>query len=195
MEESILCYICYENESKENPYASEPNPCTCKGSIIIHTKCLENVIKTSRNCSICKSKYNLKYLPQKDGRELIIETSEYGKRIEYTINERGEKYGSYIIKNSNGRTVLLHSYINGIMEGPYVEYYQNGQVKSVCKCRNNRIEGEFCEWDKDGNILEESNYKDGKKHGECVQWVREGWCRVGKTVNYIEGELDSAQDY
>ena len=195
MEESILCYICYENESKENPYASEPNPCTCKGSIIIHTKCLENVIKTSRNCSICKSKYNLKYLPQKDGRELIIETSEYGKRIEYTINERGEKYGSYIIKNSNGRTVLLHSYINGIMEGPYVEYYQNGQVKSVCKCRNNRIEGEFCEWDANGNVLEESIYKNGQKHGECIKWVREGWCRVAKTVNYIEGELDGVEDY
>ena len=195
MEESILCYICYENESKENPYASEPNPCPCKGSIVIHTKCLENVIKTSRNCSICKSKYNLKYLPQKDGRELIIETAEYGKRIEYTVNERSEKHGSYVIKNSNGRTVLLHSYINGIMEGPYVEYYQNGQIKSVCKCRNNRIEGEFCEWDKDGNVLEESIYKDGKKHGECVQWVREGWCRVGKTLNYIEGELDGVEDY
>jgi len=193
MDESIQCYICYEDESKNNPYAVEPNPCICKGSIVIHTKCLENVLKTSRNCSICKAKYNLKYLPQKDGRELI-ETSEYGNRIEYTINERGEKHGSYIIKNTEGRTVLLHSYINGIMEGPYVEYYQNGQIKSVCKCRNNRIEGEFCEWDKNGNIVEESNYKDGQKHGECIRWVSEGWCRVAKTVNYVEGMCEE-DDY
>ena len=87
----------------------------------------------------------------------------------------------------------MHSYINGIMEGPYVEYYQNGQIKSVCKCRNNRIEGEFCEWDKNGNIVEESNYKDGQKHGECIRWVPEGWCRVAKTVNYVEGVCD--EDY
>jgi antitoxin component YwqK of YwqJK toxin-antitoxin module len=194
MEESILCYICYENESKENPYASDPNPCTCKGSIVIHKSCLENVIKTSRKCSICKSKYNLKYLPNKDGRELIVLTSNYGERIEYTINERGEKHGSYIEKNAFGQTVILHSYINGIMEGPYVEYYQNGQIKSVCKCRNNRIEGEFCEWDTNGNIVEESNYKDGKKHGEGIRWESEGWCRVAKTLNYVEGELENGEE-
>jgi antitoxin component YwqK of YwqJK toxin-antitoxin module len=194
MEDTIQCYICYEDESKNNPYVAEPSPCICKGSIVIHKSCLENVLKTSRNCSICKTKYNLKYLPQKDGRELI-ETSESGNRIEYTINERGEKHGSYIVKNTDGRTILLQSYINGIMEGPYVEYYQNGQIKSVCKCRNNKIEGEFCEWYEDGSILEESNYKDGKKHGECINWVREGGIKVALTVQYDEGELQNEEDY
>ena len=187
-----MCYICYENESKENPYASEP--CICKGSIIIHTKCLENIIKTSRTCSICKSKYNLKYLPQKNGRELIIETSDYGDHIEYTINEQGERHGSYIIKNSDGKTLVHYSYINGIMEGPYVEYYQNGQIKFVCKCHNNCIEGEFCEWYEDGTIIEESFYIDGKKHGECIQWIREDGCRVAMTLNYIEGELQNGSE-
>lgn len=116
MEESILCYICYENESKENPYAL--SPCMCKGSIVIHKSCLENMIKFSRICSICKSKYNLKYLPQKKGRELIVKTSDYGDSIEYTINELGEKHGSYIIKNSDGRTLAHYFYINGIIERP-----------------------------------------------------------------------------
>lgn len=193
MDDTIQCYICYENESKNNPYVVEPKPCICKGSIVIHTECLKNVLHTSRNCSICKSKYNLKYLPQKDGRELIMDTSESGNRIEYTINERGEKHGSYIVKNADGRTILLHSYINGIMEGPYVEYYPNGQIKSVCKCRKNRIEGEFCEWDTNGNIVEESNYKDGQKHGECIQWINEGWCRVAKTVHYVEGVCEEEE--
>jgi len=195
MEDTIQCYICYENESKENPYLKEPHPCMCKGSILIHKQCLANVLKISKFCSICKTKYNLKYLPQKDGKEVIIEESSYGNTIEYTINERGEKNGTYIIKNSDGRTIILHSYINGIMEGPYIEYYQNGQIKSVCKCRNNRIEGEFCEWHQDGLILEESNYKNGKKHGECIKWVREGWCRVAKIVQYDEGEPQNEEEY
>jgi antitoxin component YwqK of YwqJK toxin-antitoxin module len=187
MENTILCYICYENESKNNPYAIEPVPCMCKGSIVIHQACLKNLLKTSRNCSICKSRYNFKYLPQKDGKELIIEESEYGDYIEYTINERGEKHGSYTIKNSDGQTYLHSFYINGIMEGPYVEYYQSGQIKSVCKCRNNKIEGEFCEWYEDGSILEESNYKNGLKHGECITWVRENGIKVATTVYYNEG--------
>ncbi len=195
MEDTILCYICFEQESKENPYASEPPPCICKGSIVIHKKCLQTVIKSSRNCSICKTKYKINYLPQKDGRELIIETNSYGEQIEYTVNETGNKHGSYIIKNNEGRVILLHSYINGIMEGPYVEYYPNGQIKSVCKCRNNRIEGEYCEWYEDGSILEESNYKDGKKHGECIRWLRENGCRVANTINFIEGEAEMEEEY
>jgi antitoxin component YwqK of YwqJK toxin-antitoxin module len=195
MEDKVVCYICFEHESKENQYASEPPPCVCKGSIVIHKTCLQNVIKTSRNCTICKTKYKINYLPQKDGRELVIEVSQDGERIEYTVNERGEKHGSYTIKNREGRMVLLHSYINGVMEGPYIEYYPNGQIKSVCKCRNNRIEGEYCEWAEDGSVLEESNYKDGKKHGECIRWMREGFCRTAVTLNYVEGEAEGGIDH
>jgi antitoxin component YwqK of YwqJK toxin-antitoxin module len=187
MEEIIQCYICYENETINNMYLKEVRPCKCKGSIVIHKKCLDTVIKTSRICTICKTRYNLTYLPQKNGRELIIEKSNYGEIIEYTINDKGEKHGTYIIKNLDGRTLILHSYINGIMEGPYVEYYQNGQIKSVCKCRNNRIEGEYCEWYEDGSILEESTYKNGLKHGECIKWVREYDIKIIQTIQYDEG--------
>ena len=187
MEEHIQCYICYENETPNNIYLKEVRPCMCKGSIIIHKECLKEIIKTSRFCSICKTKYNKQYLPQSEGKELFIETSTIGDNIEYTVNEKGEKHGTYKIKNKEGRIILLHSYINGIMEGPYIEYYENGQIKSVCKCRNNRIEGDYCEWYEDGSIMEESIYKNGLKHGECIKWIKEGGIRTAMTSNYVEG--------
>jgi len=188
MTDTLQCYICFESETPSNIFAKDPKPCICKGSIEIHEKCLQNVVKNSHNCSICKSRYNLKYLPTKDGKELIIEASNDGGVIEYTVDEQGEKHGSYIIRNRYGQMIILHSYIHGIMEGPYVEYYNNGQIRLVCKCKNNRIDGEYSEWYEDGTILEESHYKNGRKHGDCTNWVREGYMRIASVTKYEDGE-------
>jgi antitoxin component YwqK of YwqJK toxin-antitoxin module len=194
MEENPVCYICYEPETENNVYVKEPSPCICKGSNVIHTICFQNILKSSRICTICKTKYNLAYLPKRNGLELITKMEINGNTIEYTINEKGEKHGTYKIKNKEGRTISIHSYINDIMEGPSIEYYENGQIKSVYKCRNNRIEGEYSEWYEDGTIMEESHYTNGLKHGECVKWNKEGAIRIGITIHYIEGELQD-EDY
>jgi RING-variant domain/MORN repeat variant len=185
--DQVVCYICFEPDTKENPYVTNPRPCPCKGSIEIHQQCLEQLLKASRHCSICKSKYHLKYLPKREGKELICIVQ--GNRIiEYTVNESGQKHGSYYIKTIEGRTLIIHSYINGIMDGPYVEYYPNGQIRSACRCKNNKIEGEYTEWYEDGAIKEESHYENGKKHGECIEWIREGYSRVSTIKQYDQGE-------
>lgn len=191
MSDQTSCYICYEVETVENEYAKNPRPCPCRGSIEVHKRCLNTLIKVSRNCNICKSKYHFDYLPKKDGREVIIEELNRRDVCEYTINEAGQKHGSYIIKNREGKIILYHSYINGIMEGPYIEYYPNGQMKSVCRCKNNKIEGEYVSWYKDGSLQEESYYVDGLLHGERVIWERDGYMRKDKTLIYKEGELIS----
>jgi antitoxin component YwqK of YwqJK toxin-antitoxin module len=196
MDSEVVCYVCFEHESKNEPYAE--SPCICKGSIVIHKECLKSVIKKSRNCSICKTHYNLKYLPQRDGKELIKKKDINGERIEYTVNEKGERHGSCIIKSSDGDIKTLYTYINGIMEGPYTEYHPNGQIKSVCKCRNGRIEGEYNEWDRNGQLVEESQYKNGVKHGECIRWFQKGYIRVSKVLNYVDGDADDCieeEDY
>jgi antitoxin component YwqK of YwqJK toxin-antitoxin module len=190
MDNTILCYICYDAETPDNPYATNPQPCSCRGSIAIHKKCLKNAINNSHNCSICKTKFHLSYLPKKDGKELVIEKDMRGRHVEYTVNEKGERHGTYIVKYKDGRTAVMQTYINGVMEGPYVEYHKNGQIKSICKCRNNKIEGEFCEWSKHGETIEESQYVNGVKHGECMRWEYEGYVRTARIINYVEGIPD-----
>jgi antitoxin component YwqK of YwqJK toxin-antitoxin module len=193
-EHQIACYICFEKESTDNLYASNPPPCICKGSITIHISCLERVIGKSRDCGICKTHYNVAYLPSRNGYELIKKEAGNGSLIEYTINSDKKKHGTYTLKDVYGQVLIMHSYINGVMEGPWVEYYPSGQIKSICKCKNNKIHGNYTEWYEDGAMREESNYKDGKKHGECTRWKRDGPCRVGITVNYIEGEAQPDED-
>lgn len=183
-----ICYVCMDTETESNPYAKEPLPCICRGSIVIHEKCLQTVIQKSRICSICKNRFNLKYLPQKNGRELVIERLSDNYILEYTVNERGEKHGSYLLKRPDGSTETAHSYIDDIMDGPYCEYYPNGQIKIVCSCKNNRLQGYYTEWYPDGQIKEESYYKNGKKDGESIEWITDGYIRVSNVIQYEDGE-------
>lgn len=188
------CYVCYESQSDTNPFALSPPPCICMGSIAIHTKCLNKIIKTTRICSICKTKYNLHYLPQRHGLELIIDALEYGKQIEYTINASGEKHGLSTVKNQDGSIMSKYCYLNGILHGPFIEYYWNGHMKRLGQYKNGLQDGDYCEWYEDGTLLEESKHVDGVKHGQCTYYMKDGYITVSNVVNYINGEGFDADD-
>lgn len=188
------CYICYEKESGENSYASSPSPCICKGSIVIHRSCLERVITKSKKCSICKTDYNVAYLPSRNGYELITERTANGDVLEYTVNSLKQRHGTFTRKNREGQTLVMHSYINGKMEGPWVEYYPSGQIKSCCKCKYGWLDGDYTEWYEDGTIKEESFYVNGLKEGECTEWKRRGGVRISYTSQYQNGNLVSSDE-
>jgi hypothetical protein len=183
-----LCYICYESHTAENPFALSPPPCRCIGSIVIHTKCLNKVIKKTRHCSICKAKYSLHYLPQRHGLELIIELLDYGRQLEYTVNQSGEKHGTSIIKNRDGSVISKYSYIDGLLNGPFIEYYWNGHMKCLGEYKDGLQNGDYSEWYEDGSLQEESKYVNGVKHGLCIYYMKDGYVTVSNMVNYINGE-------
>lgn len=170
MEEDILCYICYEPETKENSYVKEPSPCICKGSILIHKKCLQKLVQKSRICSICKTKYKVQYLPNINGLELITEVAPNGDTIQYTVNETGKKHGINTERKQSGEIVSRTNYENGLLNGDYKTWYLNGQLECHCYCLQNRIEGEFKSWYQNGRLQEQSFYKDGLKDGLYKKW-------------------------
>lgn len=194
MTQESQCYVCYESQTDATPFALSPPPCICTGTIKIHATCLSQIIKKTRNCSICKTKYNLHYLPQRNNLELIIESLEYGRQIEYTVNSSGEKHGISIVKNRDGNIVSKYSYIDGKLDGPFIEYYWNGHMKFLGKYKNGLQEGDYCEWYEDGTILEESKYVDGVKHGLCIYYMKDGYITVSNMVNYVNGEAYDIDD-
>lgn len=185
--EIIVCYMCYESEEINNQFVKDPQPCLCKGSIVIHKNCLELVLKNSRTCSICKTKYNLAYLPTRDGLELIVETTPNGNISEYTLNIKGKKHGTEIIKKQSGQIISKCTYINGLINGEYKTWYSNGQLECICNCIDNRIEGEYKFWYETGILMDHSYYKDGLKDGQSKQWTPTGKLRFNKI--YKEGEI------
>lgn len=187
MEDQIVCYICYDPETKDNTYLKEPPPCECKGSIMIHTDCLKEVLKTSRICTICKNKYKVQYLPNKNGLELITEVAINGDITEYTINECGRNQGEYIVMKQSGQMVSYCEYNDGLLHGEYKTWYNNGQLECQCYCNNNRIEGEYKSWYENGQLMEHSYYEDGLKVGMRRCWNKNGKIVMSKT--YEKGEI------
>jgi antitoxin component YwqK of YwqJK toxin-antitoxin module len=189
MEENILCYICYDPETKNNSYLKAPPPCECKGSIVIHKHCFDQVIKKSRICSICKTKYKLEYLPNRDGLELITEVSINGDITEYTIDKEGDIQGEHTIKKQTGELIARSMYKNGLLDGEYKTWYSNGQLECVCYCERNKINGIYKAWYENGVMMEETEYKNGLKDGICSKWDKEG--KLIMALNYVNGEMTS----
>ncbi len=187
MEEQVTCYICYENETDDNPYLKDPPPCKCRGSILIHKNCLNTILSTSRNCSICKAKYNLAYLPTRNGLELITEVAISGDITEYTLNAAGNIHGEHTVKRSTGELISLCHYKNGLLHGEYKTWYSSDQLECICYCANNKLHGEYKAWYENGVMMEHTYYKDGDKHGLCNRWDKEGNLIISR--HYIYGEL------
>ena len=182
----MVCYICYEPETNNNSYLKEPPPCECKGSIVIHKHCFEDIIKTSHVCSICKTKYKLEYLPNRNGLELITEVSINGDITEYTVDNEGNIQGEHIVKKQTGQIIAKSFYKNGLLNGVYQTWYNNGQQECYCYCINNRLEGEYKSWYDNGKILEQSFYENGIKEGLTKKWDKDGFLLSSKV--YKNGE-------
>jgi antitoxin component YwqK of YwqJK toxin-antitoxin module len=186
MEESVVCYICYDPETDDNTYLKEPSPCECKGSIVIHQGCLKNILKTSRICSICKTKYKLQYLPNRNGLELITEVAINGDITEYTVDPTGNIQGEQIVKKQTGEIISRADYVNGLLHGKYKTWYLNGQLECECTCFRNKIEGEYKMWYENGQIMEHSVYVNGLKDGMSKDWAING--ELVHNRLYVNGE-------
>jgi hypothetical protein len=187
MEEKQTCYVCYEVETRMNPYVKEPSPCICKGSLVIHKQCLDKILKSSRICGICKTKYNSYYIPMRNGLEIVVEVNEYGDIIEYTVDEEGDKQGEQIEKTQSGEILSITHYKNGLLHGKYTSWYPSGQIECECHCINNKIEGELKSWHPNGVLMEYVFFRNGLKDGQYKRWDDRGHCIANRI--YIDGEI------
>jgi hypothetical protein len=187
MEEAIMCYICYDYETQDNPYLKNPLPCNCKGSILIHKNCLDTILESMRTCTVCKTKYKLVYLPKRNGLELITEVAISGDITEYTIDAQGDIQGEHIVKKETGEVISKCLYKNGLLDGEYMTWYSNGQVECICYCMQNKLHGEYRAWYENGIMMEQTYYKEGIRHGLCNKWDKEGNLIISR--HYIHGKL------
>jgi E3 ubiquitin-protein ligase DOA10 len=96
-----FCYICFEEKSIENPFSE--SVCVCKGTINIHSTCLQELLEHNiKKCTICKTDYKTPKL-YRDSLELIMYYDNYYERkYMYTITKNGRKKGLYQEWHKNG---------------------------------------------------------------------------------------------
>jgi antitoxin component YwqK of YwqJK toxin-antitoxin module len=196
MSETEQCYYCYGEESAEEPFALDPKPCACTGSIMLHKTCLQQLIQRSNTCSICINQYNLAYLPRLEELEELEEEDGYiienngCFKNKYKVNEAGQRHGllKVYIKYANYPYCLVRkiNYVNGILEGLCEEFYNSGRLQHKCNFINGKMEGLYEIFYEDGSLRQYYNFINGKKEGVSETWHLNG--QLISRSNYVNNE-------
>lgn len=208
--ETEQCYLCYGSASTEDPFAIDPRPCQCTGSIVLHKACLQQLMGRSPSCSICKGAYNLVYLATEG--DYVVKYIDKCK-IKYKINAAGQKDGPFEIWYKGGQQIKQrctyvadkkegldeqwyengnrwhrYSLVGGRREGLYEAWHENGQLWVRCNYRTDKLEGLYESFYMSGGLLYKYNLADGKREGLYEHWHENG--SLAALGNYVGGEMD-----
>jgi len=117
------------------------------------------------------------------------------------------RYGEWTIYYPNGNVNAKYQYdVNGIPEGPWLEWYENGQKKRQYFHKEGKRDQTWTVWWSNGNIKTEGNFKEGLKNGQFTFWFQngqkkfEGVCRNDKlfgewTFYNADGSVEKIKEY
>ncbi len=117
-----VCYICHE-EATERDQFIDPNPCICKGSIKLHNSCLEELLRTTYRCGICRTTFR--------NNDIITARTFWPNGLlfrEATFLNR-KIHGPVKIYDETGQLRAEWNYINDKLSGPYKLYHKDGTVE------------------------------------------------------------------
>ena len=100
------CYICLQDESKDNPFCKSL-VCKCKGTNKIHESCFEEVkTKCGNRCTICNSLYKITSKPSISYED--YEFNEHIPEFRYTSQSRYEYINHSNYESRSQNTNPLH---------------------------------------------------------------------------------------
>lgn len=177
--ETFQCYICYDESSLENPFATDPPPCECKGSIVIHVSCLKNMYNFKKSCDVCQNPFNPAYGRQRtfneNGLEEITVHHENGRvKTHYFLNADEKLQGLYASYYEDGSLEEWMHYDNGILDGKYEEYFYNGKKKVDANYIHGQFHGPYMEYHCNGSLRDKGHYVRGMKDGTWVSYYSNG---------------------
>ena len=80
--------------------------------------------------------------------------------------------------------------LNGQKVGTCIEYFNSNTYlpKKIVNYVNGKMEGVYVEIDKTGSLTKKAEYKNGELNGQVSEWYRGG--RLSKLNTYKNGKLD-----
>lgn len=123
------CYVCYCEETSENPFC-ENTICKCKGSNRIHQKCFQN-LPNQEFCSICRTNFSnvdSLIIQQELQLQFVVEFDKFGWKHEYYTDQRGRKHGLHRVYYKNGNLWEENEYFKGVRNGYQKVWSRDGQL-------------------------------------------------------------------
>ena len=102
----------------------------------------------------------------------------HGLKVIYFVPEDPE--------DKTQRIAAKQTFVNGKIDGEFVEYFDNGQMRRTGKYVNFRPDGEWVSYQPTGAKLMLERYKDGKQHGYQIAYDDAG--KFANRVYYYYGK-------
>ena len=146
----------------------------------------------------------------------VVEKKELTQKNDIVYqNEKKTPYSGKVYEDfSNGDRKMEGYYLNGKMNGAFIEWHENGEKKSEIYYANGKKDGNYTLWYENGKISETGNYSLDKLEGEHTKWYENGekkssenysnnilngnatyWYADGKKhkiLNYLNGKKDGS---
>jgi hypothetical protein len=106
-------------------------------------------------------------------------------RVKYSIDDNGDKDGSYEEFYPNGKLKLKATYKEDVQEGSFKSYHENGKTHITAVYNAGKLEGAFSEENEQGQKLLTGTYKDGKLNGAVTRFEKG---KPALTQVYKDGE-------
>jgi antitoxin component YwqK of YwqJK toxin-antitoxin module len=182
-EPAAACYICYEEESADNPYI-DPSPCACTGSIKLHIACFRELKSRTQTCSICKSPFgDVDFIISCDFVEKASGHRYVGKRLAIS----GKFAGPLTVYYPSGAVYKTKPYTNnGVLHGCYTELYECGQIKEVGHYRRGSLQGPYMTYYESGIVRSMTEYENNARHGSSIEYFEDGGVR--NRCKYMNGQ-------
>lgn len=120
--------------------------------------------------------------------EFAVQKSESGALISEGMVTNGVQNGIWVtyFEGDENKMKTIANYVNGSMNGPYMEMNNRGQLEKRITYLNNQIHGLYSEY-KFGRPLKEYNYDSGILDGLSKEYNDRG--KLVKETNYKQGQL------
>jgi antitoxin component YwqK of YwqJK toxin-antitoxin module len=178
-DDAAECYICYAPADASNPLLT-PSPCTCKGSIGIHTYCFVQMQleKPSHECCVCHTPFT--YTPS--AYTFFDETATDGLRTTGYRHIINGQYDNVLVTYwPSGNHKEIIEYANGLRHGRAMSYYEDGSDHVKCSYKSGQLDGEYQEFYDNGKLHIKGNY------------TNDGF--VEQTIYYTNGQVASSYDF
>jgi len=117
--------------------------------------------------------------------EILMKRDGAGKMLEQGVIRNGIKEGAWMVYHENESIKTLSSYIDGNLNGPYMEFNNRGQVEKKIEYINNEFHGVYGEY-KYGRPIKELTYNFGVLEGPFREWNDRG--KLTKKGGFLKGE-------
>ncbi len=117
-----------------------------------------------------------------------------GNTVEEGFIKDGKKEGQWIEYNpKDGKIKSITSYIDGNLNGKYIEFDNRGYLSKSAEFLNDDLNGKYIKY-KYNKIIEEANYENGKLNGVRIKYF-DGNGKKQEEVEYKDDVIDGTVRY